>query len=751
MRPTISMAMIIKNERANLPRLFESIKDCFDEIHITDTGSNDGSVEWLKEHGDKFSNAIVFIHHFEWCDDFAKARNYAFSQVKTDYVYWQDGDDVLKDAKAFIQWRDFAMEHADYWLANYHYTIDSNGRSQCTFVRERVMKMSLNPQWNYFVHEGVKPGPGWRCDMVHTWSVTHLRTAEDQKADKGRNLKLLQKYRGEPSLAPGLDSRMQFYLGKEFYDNGKFEQALPILVDAATKPDLELHDRILALQFGGYAALYVAGQLKPEFAAEKLSLAAQLAQQGLQLDPKRAEFHCLIGETFIQKGDLLAALPCFSAAEYCITPEKMGMVSMSPIFNFHACYEEIPKINKAKIFLHINRLEDAEKELKECVDKYRSPEAIALLAEVQKMKPLVSLTNKVTKNSDIVFTCPPHQAYPFDEEIYKTKALGGSETALVQMAKFLKEKTGRKVIVFNVRDHDLISSSGVEWRSNRTLNEYMSKNEPAVHIAWRHNIKVTKAPTYLWGHDLQTPGIEQMRNFDQMLCLSEFHKNYTMAKQGVPENQIIVTRNGITPEKFDFKRKVKNPNKIVWMSSPDRGLDRAMLVCDEILKTHPNIELHVYNMFDNMIKYGLAHEAERLKAMMNERPYVKFHGFTEQSKMYHEVSDAVLWLHPCNFIETFCITALEMLALGVFPVTRKLGALANTLADAASKDQAILLDHDCVTPLQIQAYAHAALGVLESEQWNGVSLPVENYSWESVATEWIQFMGLKEQKVASVS
>jgi len=88
---------------------------------------------------------------------------------------------------------------------------------------------------------------------------------------------------------------------------------------------------------------------------------------------------------------------------------------------------------------------------------------------------------------------------------------------------------------------------------------------------------------------------------------------------------------------------------------------------------------------ENLYKYGLKDLADKLKSMMASRPFVKYHGFTEQNKMYRDVADAVIWLHPCNFIESYCITALEMLALGIYPVTRRLGALQTTLADAEKK------------------------------------------------------------------
>jgi glycosyltransferase involved in cell wall biosynthesis len=270
----------------------------------------------------------------------------------------------------------------------------------------------------------------------------------------------------------------------------------------------------------------------------------------------------------------------------------------------------------------------------------------------------------------------------------------------------------------------------------------MSQNLPYMHIAWRHNIKLTNAKTYLWCHDLITPSVETVNNFDKIICLSEFHKNYVMARQNVKSDKIWVSRNGIPVEKFNFERKEKNPNKLVWMSSPDRGLERAINLVEMARKKHSDLELHVYYGLENLYKYGLGALAEKLKQMMSERPWVKYHGFTEQAKMYHDVSDAVVWVHPCNFIETFCITALEMLELGIFPITRKLGALQNTLADAESKGHCIMIDHDCATENDYKDYLDALLHTLEDRSWNLIKFDREKYGWKEVAKEWVKEMSL---------
>ena len=210
-RPSLALAMIVKNEAHNLPKLFESVKDCYDEIHITDTGSTDGTQEVIKKHGAK-------LHHFEWVDDFAAARNASFAPVKTDFVMWLDGDDVLQHSEYFKLWRDNAMGLYDFWLATYHYSMDASGEPNCSFARERVFRVSKGLKWRYFVHEGVIPeedGKQVTSNFASSWSVKHMRTDDDLKADRSRNLSMFE------SRENSLDPRMKFYYGKELFEAGR--------------------------------------------------------------------------------------------------------------------------------------------------------------------------------------------------------------------------------------------------------------------------------------------------------------------------------------------------------------------------------------------------------------------------------------------------------------------------------------------------------------------------------------------------
>ena len=720
-RPSVALALIAKNEEKNLPQLFRSFKDCFDEVHLTDTGSTDSTVAIAKALGAQ-------VHEFKWVNDFSAARNASFDPVKTDFVMWLDCDDVLQDADGFIRWRDDVMMLADYWAAPYHYSSDAAGKPNCSFARERVFRRAMGYQWKYFLHEGVVPVHGTRAQFTGSWAVRHVRTAEDMAQDRSRNLGVF-----EINMKAGpLDARMQYYYGKELFEARRPADAIPVLLKALEDPTLELHDRVLGIQWLAYSYAQI----------EQLDQAMHFAHVGLEIDPRRAEFLTLIGDLFVKKMRLVDAIPYYAAAKAC-TPNTPAL-GASAIFHNPDMYTIYPRVQLAKAYANIGNMEAAEKEAEEGVTMFNNHECGQIREEVAKQRRKFGAYKSAVQTQDIVFTCPPQTAYEFDPGIAKTKAMGGSETALIEMAGHLKRLTGRPVKVFNMRAADGVFD-GVEYISANKTIDYMAQYKPAVHIAWRHSMKITDAPTFVWSHDLMTPGVENVMNYDQVMCLTPFHKRYMMATQGVPEPKIMTTRNGINPDDFPpYDLATKDPNMFVFSSSPDRGLDRAMLVLDKVREKYPDIKLHVYYGIEHLPKWGHQALHDKLKEMIAARPWVIYHGATEKTVMYADFRKAAYCVQPSDFIETSKISAREMLYCGVYQITRKIGGLVDTMMYPDEMGMCSLVDSECISPAEYQVYVDATMKAVDEKAYTKIyGQDPSGWSWACVAKDWIDQFGLR--------
>jgi glycosyltransferase involved in cell wall biosynthesis len=712
-RPTVGLHLIAKNEAENIRTLFKSFEGCFDQIVLVDTGSTDDTVKIAKELGAQ-------VHEFKWIDDFSAARNFALSKLTTDYACWLDLDDELTDAASFIKWRDNIMASAEYWIAVYQYD------PSCAFARERVWKRDCKLVWNYPIHEGVTPYAGGKqviANYTTAWKVTHLRTAEDLKKDRSRNLNIMDKL----AATGKLDARMTYYYGKELFEADKSLDAFPKLLDAAANPELELHDRILAIQYACLAAMRL----------NQLDRAIALAHQGAQLSPSRAEFQVVLGDCYLKQSKLKEAIPYYNAAASCLDPESVGGKMRGAIFSHSDSYGRYPNMQLAKCYFHLSQLDKADYHIAEALKHAPTDtECLQVKEELKKVRRLVYIPPKGTGKAtdEIIISCPPGGLYEWDEQKLKERGMGGSEIAAICMAREMHNLTGKTIRVFNSRQ-SLLDCNGVIYQPANQLQEYLCEREPLLNIAWRHNIKITNAPTVLWSHDLYCAGIENTDNYDKLAVLSPFHKRFIQGMFDIPDDKIFVTRNGVAnAEKFQSKE--KKAYKFVYASSPDRGLEHVLGALDLVHADGYVIELHVFYGVENMVAMGKGAEAEKYLKMLQSRPYVINHGLTLNRDLPKHYENACIWFYPTDFQETFCINALEMALSGVYCITRNYGALPDTLAPFIKDGMAEIWDFE---PSDSKAWAQKIYQAINERKWERRKfIDRSKYNWSSVARSWLK-------------
>jgi tetratricopeptide (TPR) repeat protein len=731
-RPSIALCSILKNEAHNIGPFLQSMKGCFDEIHLTDTGSTDGSLEFLEKINkmieEKDPNWLGFpkiqIHHFDWVDDFALARNYSFTHATTDYIAWLDLDDCLSSAPAFIHWRDTVMHAGHYWVAEYNYAFKPTGEVECKFIRERVIKRNHGFGWEYPVHEGIiqKEGRSFWPQRASSWWVNHRRTDEDRKQDHMRNIKIIEKNDIEK-----MHPRMWFYYGKELFENGMPEKAGKPLLDAIKSGKLDVHDNVIAIQYCAQSAI----------SAKAYPQAIDILLNGLRLWPSRAEYHCMLGDVYISLGKLGDAVLAYKTALACEQNDGGGTV----VIYGHA-YEAYPLEQLARIYFSTGNVDKAA-EIVERMVKTDHKMCKEFKAEIDKLKILSHVKTDLPKTRDVVITCPPGAAVTdWDENTLETTGHGGSETAAIEVARWIKKKTDRRVKIFHDRKKHDIMPSGVEYHPIADVTGYFQNVEPGVHIAWRHPSRLTQAKSYIWCHDLQMPGAERVENYDKIIALSEFHKDYLMEMNSVPKDKIVLGFNGINPD--DFKEQYpKNPLKVVFSSSPDRGLIQAIDIVKKAREISGlDITLDCFYGFVNMRKAGHNDWVDRIEKKIEDNPFVKMHGQVSKKVLMKHFKEAAVWLYPSDFIESFAITAIEAICAGAWPIVRRMGALPFTLGPAIEKGCCDMLSVEPCTEATVGIWANVLIEAVLDKKWEKVRFDPNDFSWEHVADWFIKEMSL---------
>lgn len=86
--PTLALCMIAKNEAAFIKNAIESVKQFVDEMIVVDTGSEDDTIKIAQDCG-------ATVYDFQWQNDFSKAKNFALSMAKADWILFLDADECM--------------------------------------------------------------------------------------------------------------------------------------------------------------------------------------------------------------------------------------------------------------------------------------------------------------------------------------------------------------------------------------------------------------------------------------------------------------------------------------------------------------------------------------------------------------------------------------------------------------------------------------------------------------------------------
>lgn len=159
---TISACLIIKNEIDNIKGLVADLREFCDEIAITDTGSTDGTLEWLNENSDD----VLKVYHFNWIEDFSAARNASFTHATKDWIFWCDADDRLPEEFINeinrIKHNELPLCQKLIYTMNYDYDPVHN----ITVNSYRLIRKDTLPNWVCACHEYLEFGRKIKEDEI---------------------------------------------------------------------------------------------------------------------------------------------------------------------------------------------------------------------------------------------------------------------------------------------------------------------------------------------------------------------------------------------------------------------------------------------------------------------------------------------------------------------------------------------------------------------------------------------------------
>lgn len=381
------------------------------------------------------------------------------------------------------------------------------------------------------------------------------------------------------------------------------------------------------------------------------------------------------------------------------------------------------------------------------------PSAVEIESFASEMKHLF-LPPKTDEENEIAILCGPG----FEEWSPKSikTGLGGSEQAVVYMSQELK-KLGWKVTVYANPGKEAGNHDGITYLPWHSLNPKENFN---VLILWRGigfvDFKPQAKFTMLWMHDIpNNPDFTEDRvdRVNKIAVLSEFHKGLFRVDRGgkfepIPDKKMFLTANGIVPMK-PSKKVERDPLRLIYSSSPDRGLVYLLKMWPDIIKEVPEANLHIYYGFDvfDAIHKGAPGRMKWKQMVLNlmRQPGITYHGRIGHNDLHKEMAKSGIWAYPTDFDEISCITAMECQALGAVPVVTTQGALNETVRNG------LKIDVDITTEEGQKEYKEQLIKLLKNpvkqkEYRDGMMKWAQDYFlWENVAKQWDQELRLRLQ------
>ena len=319
------------------------------------------------------------------------------------------------------------------------------------------------------------------------------------------------------------------------------------------------------------------------------------------------------------------------------------------------------------------------------------------------------------------------------------KALGGSESALIYMARELA-KLDNQVTVYCHCDKPGIYD-GVDYRPQQAyLSDEKSQFDTLIVSRFTDFLALpldTKM-NILWCHDIDTNNFKDALGVaDGVFCLSDYHRSLFNEHYKLdPKDWIWLTTNGydqtIETKEVPWEQK---KNNYIYSSRPERGLKLLLEeIWPEILEKNPDAILHICGYEHNLGRPKEIEELyEEIDGILQYSKNVRKVGHLPKPQYYKLLASCAYMVYPTDFPEISCINAIEAQYNKCLVVTSDKFALSETVKTETKvnaeygSNEYVKKFLDVLDKYQGESY--------EAEVTRGKEL-IEPYSWENVAKSW---------------
>jgi glycosyltransferase involved in cell wall biosynthesis len=306
-----------------------------------------------------------------------------------------------------------------------------------------------------------------------------------------------------------------------------------------------------------------------------------------------------------------------------------------------------------------------------------------------------------------------------------TTGVGGSETYIIEMARYIQRRGEFDVYVFCNCEEVGEVFEGVTYMPLHKYYRFIKEN-------YVHSCMVSRFSEYLPVtfesfveniyfviHDLSPSGFVIPMNIKlkKIFCLTEWHVEYFTSAfpalkditepfyYGIDFGNFMAGETRETREMREIKeiedssntenisieiseKSQKVPHSFIYSSFPNRGLLELLKMWPRIYEHQPKALLHIYcdvnHKWSNDVEPD---KMQNIKTILekydayNHGMNIYYHGWVNKKTLANAWLTADIWFYPCTFMETFCLTALEAAATKTLVITNHLAALQNSVGN----------------------------------------------------------------------
>jgi hypothetical protein len=734
------LCIMVKNAGSQFEQMLLDNINQFDKWTILDTGSTDETIDIINRTliGKKYGNL--------YCEPFinfkdSRNRLLELAGKECKYITMLDDTYVIDgDLRAFL-----TEVRGDQYSNSFSLYISS---SDSLYGSNRIIRSDSDLKYIYRIHEVITDKnninviiPKNRAKIIDgRFDYMEKRTMERKQLD----LQLLfEELEDNPN-----DPRTYYYLAQTYNLLENYEQAYYYFLK-----------RVEIMNAGfiqeRYDSAFEAGRIANFKLNKPWEECLALYEKAIQIDDTRPDSYYFIGIHHYLENNYKLAYKYFKIGFELGFPSHC-QYSLKPTLSYHflpkfltrVCYSLVDfklGLESSTFFLQNNK-SDAE-DYQEILSWYN---IFFKLNEYKGNKiPIVS------DNKPIFCFVADGGFNKWSGSSIQTIGVGGSETYIIEMARYIQQQGEYDVYVFcNCQEEEIFE--GVKYKYLSSYSQFIYTNYvkhviisryseylPLTFDGWSENV-------YLVVHDLTPSGIVIPINLKlkNIFCLTEWHVTYMENIFPTLKHLLVPFYYGIDDRFFLENNNSKIKNSFIYSSFANRGLLPLLQMWPRIYNLNNSVSLNIYCDLDNQWVNNVAGEQileiKRLLNLYQEENNlcynIFYHGWVSKSVLSEAWKKADIWFYPCIFMETFCLTALEAAASGTLAISNDLAALQNTVGD-----RGIIIPGDPMTEQWQQMALEKINIILNSENEEQKKYLIRqnfnwasNLSWKNRASELIQ-------------